>query len=74
VGIGVDELDLFARWWEFQQRACGTRAERKALEVGEPAGVQAVSFAQALSNVWLGRGEISPATERRLDRWIRFDG
>jgi hypothetical protein len=49
VGIGVDEQDLFARWWEFQQRARGTRT------------------------VWLERGDISPATEQRLARWIRFD-
>ncbi len=136
MGIGVDEQDLFARWWDFQHRARGTRAERKALEAGEPADVQAAydtiealvaagapdtvellvalndagppedqggtvgagpledlicthgdslaetiercarqspSFAKALSNVWLERADVSPATEQRLARWIRSD-
>ena len=34
---------------------------------------QSPSFAQALSNVWLERGDVSPATEQRLARWIRVD-
>jgi hypothetical protein len=33
---------------------------------------RSASFAQALSRVWLERGRLSPATERRLAIWVRL--